>query len=166
MFLFACIIEAPVQCNHAYPTWSFQTLPTIPILHTTPHTPYTPYILPILHMFPLLPIYSPYSLYTPYNSLWALYSPYSLYPPCSLYPLVLPILPILTRVYMLDGFTTIDPTTKSYRVSQKGYRNVRWFIGDFTLTPQYFASSLSVNCHDSQFHLLPTMKFASSLSVL
>ena len=41
---------------------------------------------------------------------------------------------------------------------------VRWFIGDFTLTPQYFAS-LSVNCHDSQFHRLPTMKFASSLSV-
>ena len=27
-----------------------------------------------------------------------------------------------------------------------------------------FASSLSVNCHDSQFHRLPTMKFASSLS--
>ena len=58
--------------------------------------------------------------------------------------------------------------------------NVRWFIGDFTLTPQYFASnlsvnchdtdhkfasSLSVNCHDGQLHRLPTMKFASSLSV-
>ena len=42
---------------------------------------------------------------------------------------------------------------------------LRWFICDFTLTPQYFASSLSVNCHDSQFHRLPTMKFASSLSV-
>ena len=28
-----------------------------------------------------------------------------------------------------------------------------------------FASCLSVNCHDSQFHRLPTMKFASSLSV-
>ena len=26
---------------------------------------------------------------------------------------------------------------------------IRWFIGDFTLTPQYFESSLSVNCHDS-----------------
>ena len=37
--------------------------------------------------------------------------------------------------------------------------NLRWFIDDFTLTPQYFASSLSVNCHDSQFHR------ASSLSV-
>ena len=34
---------------------------------------------------------------------------------------------------------------------------LRWFIGDFTLTPQYFASSLSVNCHDSQFHRLPTI---------
>ena len=45
------------------------------------------------------------------------------------------------------------------------YWNVRWFIGDFTRTPQYFASSLSVNCHDSQFHRLPTMKFASSLLV-
>ena len=33
----------------------------------------------------------------------------------------------------------------------------RWFIGDFTLTPQYFASSLSVNCHDSQIHRLPTI---------
>ena len=30
--------------------------------------------------------------------------------------------------------------------------DLRWFIGDFTLTPQYFASSLSVNCHDSHFH--------------
>ena len=28
-----------------------------------------------------------------------------------------------------------------------------------------FASSLSVNCHESHFHRLPTMKFASSLSV-
>ena len=43
---------------------------------------------------------------------------------------------------------------------------LRWFIGDFTLTPQYFASSLSVNCHDSQFHRLPTMKFALSLHKL
>ena len=34
---------------------------------------------------------------------------------------------------------------------------LRWLIGDFTLTPQYFASSLSVNCHDSQFHRLPTI---------
>ena len=42
-------------------------------------------------------------------------------------------------------------------------RFLRWFIGDFT--PQYFASRLSINCHDSQFHRLPTMKFASSLSV-
>ena len=33
-------------------------------------------------------------------------------------------------------------------------RIVRWFIGDFTLTPQYFESSLSVNCHDS--HLAPS----------
>ena len=32
-------------------------------------------------------------------------------------------------------------------------------------TDHKFASSLSVNCHDSQFHRLPTMKFASSLSV-
>ena len=34
---------------------------------------------------------------------------------------------------------------------------LRWFIGDFTLTPQYFASSLSVNCHYSHFHRLPTI---------
>ena len=34
---------------------------------------------------------------------------------------------------------------------------LRWFIGDFTLTPQYFESSLSVNCHDSHFHRLPTI---------
>ena len=34
---------------------------------------------------------------------------------------------------------------------------VRWFIGDFTLTPQYFESSLSVNCHYSHFHRLPTI---------
>ena len=33
-------------------------------------------------------------------------------------------------------------------------------------TDHKFASSLSVNCHDSQFHhRLPSMKFASSLSV-
>ena len=32
-------------------------------------------------------------------------------------------------------------------------------------TDHKFASSLSVNCHDSHFHRLPTMKFASSLSV-
>ena len=48
---------------------------------------------------------------------------------------------------------------------QLGHNYDDFFIGDFTLTPQYFASSLSVNCHDSQFHRLPTMKFASSLSV-
>ena len=40
---------------------------------------------------------------------------------------------------------------------QQEDRILRWFIGDFTLTPQYFASSLSVNCHDSQFHRLPTI---------
>ena len=34
---------------------------------------------------------------------------------------------------------------------------LRWFIGDFTLTPQYFESSLSVNCHDGRFHRLPTI---------
>ena len=34
---------------------------------------------------------------------------------------------------------------------------LRWFIGDFTLTPQYFESSLSVNCHDDRFHRLPTI---------
>ena len=32
---------------------------------------------------------------------------------------------------------------------------LRWFIGDFTLTPQYFESSLTVNCHDGRFHRLP-----------
>ena len=38
-----------------------------------------------------------------------------------------------------------------------GCQNLRWFIGDFTLTPQYFESSLSVNCHNSHFHRLPTI---------
>ena len=36
-------------------------------------------------------------------------------------------------------------------------QKVRWFIGDFALTLQYLASSLSVNCHDGQFHRLPTI---------
>ena len=36
-------------------------------------------------------------------------------------------------------------------------RFVRWFIGDFILTPQYFASSVSVNFPDSHFHRLPTI---------
>ena len=35
--------------------------------------------------------------------------------------------------------------------------HIRWFIGDFALTSQYFASSLSVNCHDRRFHRLPTI---------
>ena len=30
------------------------------------------------------------------------------------------------------------------------YRQLRSFIGDFTLTSQYFALSLSVNCHDDR----------------
>ena len=51
----------------------------------------------------------------------------------------------------------------SHWVAAKAITLLRWFIGDFTLTPQYFASSLSVNCHDSQFHRLPTMKFASTV---
>ena len=34
------------------------------------------------------------------------------------------------------------------------HRNVRWFLCDFTLTSQYYESSLSVNCHSTQ--LRPT----------
>ena len=37
----------------------------------------------------------------------------------------------------------------------------------FTLTPQYFESSLSVNCHDRRYHRLPTiswLEFVSKLS--
>ena len=40
----------------------------------------------------------------------------------------------------------------------RGGHILRWFIGDFTLTPQYFASSLSVNCHYSQFHRSTSVK--------
>ena len=36
-------------------------------------------------------------------------------------------------------------------------RKVRWFIGDFTLAAQYFASSLSVICHDRRYHRPPTI---------
>ena len=36
---------------------------------------------------------------------------------------------------------------------------IRWLIGDFTLTPQYFELSLSVNCHDGRFHRLSTIMF-------
>ena len=32
---------------------------------------------------------------------------------------------------------------------------LRWFIGDFTLTPPYLESGVSVNCHDGRFHRLP-----------
>ena len=41
------------------------------------------------------------------------------------------------EIYATRIFATLDPS-------------LRWFIGDFPLTPQYFESSLSVNCHDGR----------------
>ena len=89
--------------------------------------------------------------------------------------------PVYESGQLITGYLLVRPTRKMVIT---GKPKIRWFIGDFALTPQYcefvsklsrqsvspstdhkFASSLSVNCHDSHFHRLPTMKFASSLSV-
>ena len=55
---------------------------------------------------------------------------------------------------------TVEEYREGARENIEGYRRdrkVRWCIGDFTLAAQYFASSLSVICHDRRYHRLPTI---------